>query len=304
MGETWIPRGGAAGPVRRGPDASAVMSAVFALPAFLSSLVVVAVLARVVWPSPEWGAWVVVVAWVASGALTFVPWVEKVLAGAMFAMRAPTVGERQRLEPLWRSVCAAAGTDPGRYTLWVEQSRDLNAFAAGGRTVAVTRRALDLPGRSLEAILAHELGHHLSGHARVSLLGWWYELPARGSILVVRLAMRLVLFVGRVFLRFGSAAAGLASVLIALILLFGLVLLNPWLVLMPLLSPLLAWASRLGEYRADRTAATLGYGPALIEVLSGWLAADPHGSRRPLRARMLASHPAHADRIRRLRALA
>jgi len=60
-----------------------------------------------------------------------------------------------------------------------------------------------------------------------------------------------------------------------------------------------AWSSRLGEYRADRAAAALGYAPALRDVLKGWLAAAG-GDRRTWRARVLASHPAHVDRIRRL----
>ncbi|GLZ41764.1 M48 family metalloprotease [Actinokineospora sp. NBRC 105648] len=292
MAETWIPRGR--------PDASAVTGVLFALPAFASSLVVVALVARLIWPSTTWAVWLVVGLWVLSGAATFLPWVEKALARAMFDMRRPTAAELRRLGPHWAAVCGSAGVDSARYTLWVEQSRDLNAFAAGGRTVAVTRRALDLPPYALEAILAHELGHHLSGHSRVSLLAWWYELPARGAIFLVALAMRVVLFVGNVFARFGSAAGALAASLLSLVILAGMVWLNPWLLLMPLVSPLMAWSSRLGEYRADATAARLGYGPALVDVLSGLLTAEQR-TRRPLRVRMLATHPAAAERIRRLR---
>ncbi|MCP2271707.1 STE24 endopeptidase [Actinokineospora diospyrosa] len=282
------------------PDASAVMGVLFGLPAFLSSLVVVALVAGLI-SATTWVVWLVVGLWVLSGAITFVPAVESVLARLMFDMRRPTTVELTRLRPLWESVCATANVDSSRYTLWVEQSKELNAFAAGGRTVAVTRRALDLPPRSLEAILAHELGHHLSGHSRASLLAWWYELPAQAAIWLVSMAMRIVLMVASLFARFGSAAGALAGTLLALILLVGLIALNPWLLLMPLLSPLMAWSRRLGEYRADATAAGFGYGPDLVNVLSGWLSAE-HGARRSLRVRMLASHPATADRIRRLRA--
>ncbi|RLK59568.1 STE24 endopeptidase [Actinokineospora cianjurensis] len=276
------------------------MGVVFGLPGFVSSLVVVGLLAGLVW-SAGWVVWVVAVLWVLSGAVTFVPSVEALLAKLMFDMRPPTTVEMTRLRPLWESVCVAASANSSKYSLWVEQSKELNAFAAGGRTVAVTRRALELPPRALEAILAHELGHHLSGHSRVSLLAWWYELPAQGAIWLVTTAMRLVLAVGKVFARFGSSAGALAATLLSLLLLAGLIALNPWLLLMPLLSPLLAWSRRLGEYRADATAAGFGYGPDLVTVLSGWLAAE-HAVRRPLRVRMLASHPATADRIRRLRA--
>ncbi|MBM7771769.1 STE24 endopeptidase [Actinokineospora baliensis] len=266
----------------------------------MSSFVVVALVAGVI-SATAWVVWVVVGVWVLSGGITFLPAVESGLARLMFDMRVPTAVELGRVRPLWESVCAAAGVDSARYTLWVEQSKELNAFAAGGRTVAITRRALDLPPRSLEAILAHELGHHLSGHSRASLLAWWYELPAQAAIWLVGMAMRVVLVVASAFARFGSAAGALAGVLLALTLLVGLIALNPWLLLMPLLSPLLAWSRRLGEYRADATAARFGYGPDLVNVLSGWLSAE-HGVRRSFRVRMLSNHPATADRIRRLRA--
>ncbi|GLW92876.1 peptidase M48 [Actinokineospora globicatena] len=296
---TWIPQGaGARG--RRRVDASVVMGVVFGLPGFVSSLVVVGLVAGLIWAT-GWVVWVVMGVWVLSGAVTFVPSVESLLARLMFDMRPPTTVELSKLRPLWQSVCVAARVDSSRYTLWVEQSKELNAFAAGGRTLAVTRRALELPPRALEAILAHELGHHLAGHSRASLLAWWYELPAQGAIWLVTTAMRVVLAVGKAVSRFGTAAAALAVALLSLVLLAGLIALNPWLLLMPLLSPLLAWSRRLGEYRADATAAGFGYGPDLVNVLSGWLAAE-HAVRRPLRVRALASHPATADRIRRLRA--
>ncbi|MCG8920549.1 M48 family metalloprotease [Actinokineospora sp. PR83] len=281
---------------RRGPDLAAVLSLGLIAPAFLSSLVVMILLGSIAWPSQSW---VIPVVWVLSGVVVFVPAIEAVLAKGLFDMHEPSARDLSRLEPVWTSVCRAAGVNRERYRLWIEGSKGLNAFAAGGRTVAVTRAALDLPPHLLEAVLAHELGHHLHGHARVSLLGWWYQLPARGAIILVALVAKGVLAVGRFFGRFGGAAVVLASVLLVLVLLAGVVYLNPWLLLMPLLAPVVAWSSRLGEYRADRAAAALGYAPALRDVLKGWLAAAG-GDRRTWRARVLASHPAHVDRIRRL----
>lgn len=276
------------------------MSAVLlAVPVVVGSAVVMALVGRLAWPEQ---AWIVPVAWGLCGGVMFVPSVENLLGWVMFDMRRPTPAELRKLEPSWQAVCEAAGIDGGRYLLWIEHSRALNAFAAGGRMVAVTKPALTLPERYLEAILAHELGHHLSGHARISLLRWWYELPARATILLARLLALVVVSVARFFVPFGRVVAVLASVLLTLGLLTGLAFLNPWLLVIPLLSPVLAWSRRLGEYEADRTAARLGYGQVLVQVLSAWLA-ESGGDRRRWRDRVFASHPAHIDRIKRLREL-
>ena len=61
-----------------------------------------------------------------------------------------------------------------RYSLWIQDSDDVNATPTPGHTVAVTRWALyTLPPAHLEAVLAHELSHHLGGRAWLSLLSFW-----------------------------------------------------------------------------------------------------------------------------------
>jgi Zn-dependent protease with chaperone function len=279
------------------PDLSAVLSVVLAVPVVASSLLVLALAGKLAWPACFWA---VPAGWVLAGAITFVPAFEHFLLPSAFGMRSPTPRELTRLTPCWLAVCAAAGVDSGRYRLWVERSRELNAFAAGGRTVAVTRTALDLPRPSLEAILAHELGHHLSGHTRISLLVWWLELPARILTRLVRLLALAVPYVGRAFAVFGRSVAVLVTVLLGLGVLTALAFLDPWLLLAPLLGPVLAWSKRLGEYRADLVAARLGYGPELIALFKEWIARH-RGDERRLWSRLLAGHPAHIDRIKRLK---
>ena len=179
--------------------------------------------------------------------------------------------------------------------LFVQESRSPNAFAAGGRVVAVTREALRLPPRHLEAVLAHELGHHLGAHPVVSTLAWWFALPARGAAYLLRQAFRFVRYAARALATYGDALGAIGALLIALILLAALAYVSVWLVLLPLVSPLVAWASRLAEYRADRTAQQLGYGTALAEVLRAWGA-----ERAGFWARLLATHPPHRERVARL----
>lgn len=69
----------------------------------------------------------------------------------------------------------------------MEQSGELNAFAAGGHIVAMTSwTPRNLRSHELEAILAHELGHHLRGHAWVGQLAWWYSWPAALVLRAIR----------------------------------------------------------------------------------------------------------------------
>jgi STE24 endopeptidase len=162
--------------------------------------------------------------------------------------------------------------------------------------------SLRLPPKHLEAVLAHELGHHLAGHPMVDVLSWWYALPARGAAFLAMQALRIILAVASAFARVGGGVGALVALLLSLLVLTMLAFLSIWLLLVPLISPLLAWARRLGELSADRVAASLGYGPHLADLLQRWFTA---GQQRPasLRTRLLATHPSPATRIQRLRGL-
>lgn len=285
-------------PMHRRPDVSSALSISLALPSLACSLIVMLLIGETVLPSVPW---LIPVLWILSGVVLVMPSIEPTISRLMFDIRPPGPNELHTLAYPWQSVCQVAGVEPTKYVLMVEDSHDLNAFAAGGRTVSVTQSALRLPPKQLEAVLAHELGHHLSGHPIVSMLAWWYALPARGAVFLIGLAVRFVLAVGRVLAVFGGGIAVFASVLLALIILAAFAFLSVWLMLVPLTAPLLAWVSRLGEIRADRTAALLGYGPHLIEVLHGWINRDGHGAHPGgLRERLLSTHPSHTNRIRRL----
>lgn len=285
--------------MRRRPDAASTLTVLLGLPAFLCSLAVVAVVGTRALPQAPW---LIPALWVLSGGVLLVPSIEPAVARVLFKARRPSQAELDHLWRPWRSVCQVAGVAPEKFVLMVQDSDDLNAFAAGGRTVAVTRTSLRLPTKQLEAVLAHELGHHLSGHPMVGILSWWYALPARGAAYLTVLALRGILFVAESLARFGGGVGALAALLLGLSVLTGLAFLSVWLLLLiPLVAPLLAWASRLGELSADRVAASLGYGPHLAELLYRWNAASDHRPD-PLRKRLLATHPSHASRIQRLRA--
>src|SRR6266545_2167866 len=218
--------------------------------------------------------------WTLSGALVLVRPIETFVGRLLFRLRRPAREELNHLTPIWLGVCRRAGADPGRYLLRVEQGETLNAFAIGGHFVAVTRAALRLPDDMLEAVIAHELGHHRELHPVATGLGWWYGLPFQAADWLLRRIRLTTAFLARVFayLRTGAPAGGidgLLGILAAMVVVGALVVAGVAAVLLlgvvwlPL--ALLVWTSRIlssalsraAEYAADRHAVELGYGPGL-----------------------------------------
>ena len=264
--------------------------------------------------------------WTLSAGLVLPRPIEARFARLLFKVRRPTDEEVGRLRPVWRQACRRAGVEPGGFILRVEDSDLVNAFALGAHFVAVTRRALELPDELLEAVLAHEIGHHRDLHPLAATLGWWYLMPFALLSLVLRRVRGATRALSRVFSglrrRIGQVsggrplegALGLVGVLVVLgaLVVVGAVLLALlcavwlplWLVTM--LSRILSAAlSRAAEYAADRRATELGYGPALLQVL-GLFELDERRMppRRGVAAR-LASHPscqARMQAVRRVRA--
>lgn len=292
---------------QRRTDVTALGNLLLHLPNFLCSLLVVTLLSLFLGGLGV----VVVLAWLVSGALVFHRPTESALARHLLRLRHPTPQERAKLEPVWREVTARAGVEGRNYELWVEDSDALNAVAAAGHIVGVTRFAMNqLPNGELAAVLAHELGHHVGGHAWSSLLGYWYALPGRIAWRVLRAVTGFVFRMSRVFscfgvLFFGLFVGGIALATVST--LYGL----PLLVLaMPYA---LAAVGRRAELRADQHAAALGFAPMLAAVLEKlhWqeqqaaaLTAAARGgapvAESPV-GRLLSSHPDHHTRLHHLR---
>ncbi|MGW0882218.1 M48 family metalloprotease [Streptomyces sp. NPDC002671] len=291
---------------QRRTDATAVGNLLLHLPNFLCSLFVVGLV------SAFFGAlgFVVVLAWLASGALVFYRPAERALARHLLRLRYPTPPELAKLEPVWREVTARAGIEGRNYELWVEDSDGLNAVAAAGHIVGVTSFAMNqLPNGELAAVMAHELGHHVGGHAWSGLLGYWYALPGRIAWRVLRSVAGVAYRVSRAFGCFGIgfvvlAVGGLALATVSS--LYGL----PLLVLgVPYA---LAAVGRRAELRADEHAAALGFAPMLAAVLhklhqqeqyqQAALTAQNGGVPVPESAltKLLSSHPDYYTRLHHL----
>jgi Zn-dependent protease with chaperone function len=290
---------------------------------WLLSLVVVALPAYGVAVLAGW-SWVPAVAvacaaWTASAALILVRPVEAGLAWLLYRrLRRPRPAELARIAPALERVCRRAGTDPGRYLLRVEEKRQVNAFALGGHVLAVTRMSLELPDDMLEAVLAHEVGHHRHLHPLAIILGWWYLLPFEAGDRLLRTIRRLTRWLARTFGRLNDRTGGLAGgrapdgalgMLVLLAVLGVLVVAGsvavvvlgvlwlPLALLVRLAKVLAAALSRAGEHAADRHAAELGYGPGLVQVLGLFLRAEQSAPRPRGMAALLRSHPTSQARI-------
>ncbi|KUO21203.1 peptidase [Streptomyces dysideae] len=291
---------------QRHTDATAVGNLLLYLPNFLCSLFVVGLV------SLFFGdfAFLVILAWLASGAFVFHRPAESALARHLLRLRYPTPPERAKLEPVWREVTARAGVEGRNYELWVEDSDGLNAVAAAGHIVGVTRFAMnELPNGELAAVMAHELGHHVGGHAWSSLLGHWYAQPGRLAWRVLRGVTGVMYKVSRAFSCFGVVffalfVGGIALATVSS--LYGL----PLLVLgMPYA---LAAVGRRAELRADQHAAALGFAPMLAAVLGKLHQQEQQGKaalaalnggvpveESPL-SKLLSSHPDYYTRLHHL----
>ncbi|MCT2591426.1 M48 family metalloprotease [Streptomyces sp. N2-109] len=284
------------------------------------SLAIVAVLSYALLPVMEWLG---ILLWLASGAMAFHRPTERALARHLLNLRHPTPQERARLEPLWTEVAARTGVEGRAYELWIEDSDRINALAAAGHIVGVTRFALErLSDGQLVAVLAHELGHHVHGHTWSSLLGQWYAFPGRLAWAAARRLVRLAAVLGH-------GRTGGWKVLLLLVV-GGFVLmtaLSYWFVVLALVvAPyLLAAVARRAELRADHHAAVSGFAPMLAEVLqmmhaeeqdSGQVAASAlsgcgettvvgrgataRGRRPSLSGKLLSSHPDYHTRLHHL----
>lgn len=286
-----------AGGTPRTIGAPTVVSILLCLPTLITSAIVVAGI------SSLFGSTIGLIsflAWLASGALIFNTACEEFLAAAMFHLRRPTSRELYVVNPLWARVCFRAAIDPEKFSLWIDDRDSVNASASAGHIVAITPQALGMPPEIAEAILAHELGHHLKGHPLVGMLTYWYSLPARLAYRIAMFVFWLIVDVGKVLLTLGFAA-GIVFVAVAAVL---ALVFAPWALIVFTTPVLYAWSVRLEELQADDVAFQLGYGNELRTFFYQAMAMENNAERRRsgLYDRLLKTHPSASKRVARLEA--
>jgi STE24 endopeptidase len=132
--------------------------ALTAVPAMIGSLLLLLVLFG--WMGEWEGA--VLLRWIGSGAAVCSRVGERVAVRVGAGFRRPTKAHVALLSPAWTAALARAGLTASEVDLYVQLRREPNAFAAGGRSVAVTTgvlakfRARRLGEEYLVAILTHD----------------------------------------------------------------------------------------------------------------------------------------------------
>ncbi|WP_328927143.1 M48 family metalloprotease [Streptomyces sp. NBC_00190] len=295
---------------QRSADATAFGQLALHVPGFLMSLMVVLLLATILEAVSGLPYWLPTLLWIASGALVFHRPSEDFFARHLLRLQRPLAHELAALSPVWREVTARAGVDGDRYELWIEDTDHLNAYAAAGHIVGVTRFALEnLPKSQLAAVLAHELGHHTGGHAWSGLLGWWYGLPGRIAWQVIR---AVTVFVIRFTSFFSYLAAGFMIIFVGLFTILTITATYGLPLLLLVMPYLMAAVGRRAELRADEHAAALGFAPMLAQMLHGVMAQEEQAKQAVLAQtgkpftepgtldRLLSTHPDHRTRLHHL----
>jgi Zn-dependent protease with chaperone function len=217
--------------------------------------------------------------------LMFVPPVERRLAGVFAPSREPTPEERERLERLLAELGQRSRIKTGRLILLIQRSEQLNAAAGAAHLLFVSEAAVLLPDPELEALLAHELGHHRGMHPIVTAVVWWLSLPGEALAWAYRGLRGVVL-------RLSHRVRLLA--LAAQVLMIAWQIAVMWLYYVGKLLALRA--ARVSEYLADRAAADWGYAHQLTTLYTSLGEAPPVG----LLARLTAEHPPMQQRLERL----
>ncbi len=280
--------------------------ALAAVPAMVGSMLLLLVLFG--WMGQWEGA--ALLGWIGSGAALFTRVGERVAVRIGAGFRRPTKAQIALLAPTWTLALARCGLSASEVNLYVQRSREPNAFAAGGRSVAVTTGVLAkfqahrMGEDYLVAIMTHELGHHATRATKFALVTMWLALPWR--------------FASRLVIGIGLATVGRRQPLrlLALVVLAGVVIAvvqavqqRHWAVAVVLsavavcavVCPLVdAAVSRRSEYAADRYAATAGLGEQLAAALHVLDGGRRRRRRAGLLARLLSRHPEVGRRIEAL----
>ncbi len=133
--------------------------ALAAVPAMVGSLLLLLVLFG--WM----GRWegLVLLAWLASGAAVFTRTGERIAVVVGCGFRRPTRAQGQALGAVWSAALARSGVAAFEVDLYVQDSSQLNAYAAGGHSVAVTSGVLReflarrLGDDQMVGVLVHDL---------------------------------------------------------------------------------------------------------------------------------------------------
>jgi STE24 endopeptidase len=246
--------------------------------------------------APKIGVAVVSV-WIGIGVGVLFRLGERLAARTWLHVRPLLPAQERSFAPLLGRAVTIAGITVQDVDAYIHPGRQVNAYAFGGHSVALTRGLIiehycgRLSDGDLVAVLVHELGHLVLGDVRFGLLSDWYSGPSR-------LAWRLMVGIPARVLGFGRHPRLVQVLLLggSMIAVVRGVAEHAWLPVVVLLTLLLvaifapianAACSRQAERAADRFAAARG----MAHDLSHALTAMGDDRSRRLRSTVLADHP-------------
>ncbi|MCO6008194.1 M48 family metalloprotease [Actinoallomurus purpureus] len=249
-----------------------------------------------VWP--VWGAVIPFVVWVAGAVLA--TWPQETIQRAWYGYRDPTAEEHRRLTEPSRHALRRLGVTAGRYRLMIAESDGPNAPAVTGRTVVITSYAAKtLPPDRMEAVLAHELSHHI-GLAAVPVFSYTHlTLPIRALWWLLtriwRPVRRMWAIARRWHTPFGFIVSFVLTVAVALI--FVVLMIPAGIAVVG--AALARLSTDRTEFLADAAVADLGLGPQLLAALEAAIESGHIESDRV--TRLLSIQPLIVRRAQRLR---
>ncbi|MEV5704685.1 M48 family metalloprotease [Actinoallomurus sp. NPDC052274] len=289
---------GSARSMGAGPG-SIIVAVAMLIPAAIGALAIAAPIAyglHLVWP--VWGAVAPFAAWVLGAAVA--TWPGETIQRAWCGYRDPTAEEHRRLTEPSRAALRRMGLTAGRYRLMIAESDGPNAPAVTGRTVVITSYAVTrLPSGPLEAVLAHELGHHRGPHAVPVLCHTVLTLPIRALWwLLARIwhpVRRMWAFAKRWHTPFGFLVSAVFTLAVALIVVASAIPAGVAFVG----ATLARLSTDRAEFLADAAVVDAGLGPQLLAALETAIEAGHLGTDRI--ARLLSVQPLVIRRAQRLR---
>lgn len=217
----------------------------------------------------------------------------------------------RRLQPLFDEVKTRAKVKrpdivvDDRIHLYITNSKGINAFALGRRTVCVTRGLLALSDQQIKAVLGHEFGHLLTHDTDLTLL------ISVGNIIVTVCftLLRFFLVICNIFMSLISSLIGkdwgwLVELMNNLSTLIYTVALDVVMFLWTKLGILLVMkTSREAEFEADAFSCSLGYKDPLLSFfyILDRLESGSKKEEKDIFTVLASSHPETSQRIERIR---
>jgi Zn-dependent protease with chaperone function len=284
---------------RRPGLAPSVVALVMLIPALVGALTIVAPIAYglgLLWPI--WGIGVPFVVWVAGAVLA--AWPQERIQRSLHGYRDPTTEELRRIREPVRGALHRTAVSASRMRLMIVSAKELNASATAGRTVVITSYAANsLPPDRLEAVLAHELTHHVGLQAVPVFCHAQLMLPIRTLWWLLARIWRPVRRMWRVAVAWHTPFGFLVTFLLAIVAALMIVVSAIPACIAFLGSTLSRVSTDQTEFQADTTVAGLGLGPQLLAALEAAIDAGHVGTVRA--GRLLGLPPLEIRRAQRLR---